>query len=47
MQTPTAKSPTMPSSNCIGCTDCKGMCRDIVELALLPETVLRRPAASP
>ncbi|WP_159975578.1 hypothetical protein [Roseobacter cerasinus] len=43
----TAKSPVLPRANCIGCTDCKGLCRAIVEMALLPETVLRHPTASP
>lgn len=47
MQTQTAKMPATPSLNCIGCTDCKGICRDIVELAFLPETVLRGSTASP
>lgn len=26
---------------CLGCADCKGICHDLLELAFLPETVLR------
>lgn len=47
MKTQPAKPPAFPSLNCIGCTDCKGLCRDIVDLAVLPETFLRRATASP
>ncbi|MBW4709315.1 hypothetical protein KX928_16100 [Roseobacter sp. YSTF-M11] len=47
MKTPTAKTPQTPRPNCIGCTDCQGLCREIVDLAFLPETVLHRSAASP
>ena len=47
MQTQSPKTPAIPSPNCLGCADCKGMCRDVFELAVVPETVLRRSAASP
>ena len=30
-------------ANCLGCQDCKGLCRAVIELAFLPETVLHRP----
>lgn len=33
-------------ANCLGCQDCKGLCRAIIELAFLPETVLHRSAAA-
>ena len=33
--------------NCLGCADCKGLCRAIVELASLPEMVLHRSSAAP
>lgn len=37
-----AKNYTLPSGNdCLGCSNCKGLCRDLLDLALLPETVLR------
>lgn len=40
-----AKTNTLPiRSDCLGCADCKGLCRDLLDLALLPETVLRPTA---
>lgn len=47
MQTQPTKTPALTRQNCLGCDDCKGLCRDIFELAFLPETVLQRFAASP
>lgn len=47
MQTPPVKTPALARQNCLGCSDCKGLCRDIVELAFLPETVLQKSIASP
>ncbi|WVX50586.1 hypothetical protein ROLI_036840 [Roseobacter fucihabitans] len=47
MQTSTQKTPVTPKQNCLGCTDCKGICRELYELAFLPGVVLQRSAASP
>lgn len=47
MQTQTANSPMKPGPNCLGCADCKGLCRDLYELTFIPELVLHRSAASP
>ncbi len=46
MQPQTKTTAVLPRSNCIGCRDCKGLCRELVELAFLPETVLRVSTAS-
>ena len=27
---------------CIGCKDCKGMCRDLLELLMLPDIILTK-----
>jgi hypothetical protein len=32
--------------NCIGCRDCKGLCQALLELAFLPETVLKSAPAA-
>lgn len=40
-----AKTNTLPTrTDCLGCSDCKGLCRELLDLALLPETVLRPTA---
>ncbi|WP_299502199.1 hypothetical protein [uncultured Roseobacter sp.] len=47
MQTQTAKTYATPKLNCLGCTDCKGLCREIYDLAFIPDVVLQRSSASP
>ncbi len=47
MQAKTMKTPVMLQQNCLGCPDCKGICRELYELAFLPNLVLQRSAASP
>lgn len=29
-------------TNCLGCQDCKGLCRAVIDLAFVPETILKR-----
>ncbi|XDA99131.1 hypothetical protein AB1M95_04275 [Sulfitobacter sp. LCG007] len=33
---------TLPRPDCLGCRDCKGTCRDVIELSVVPDTVLHR-----
>lgn len=42
MHVPTLKTLTKQTQDCLGCRDCKGVCRAVIELAILPETVLHR-----
>lgn len=40
---PTSKQNTDPTQRgCIGCADCTGMCHALLDLAFLPETLLKR-----
>jgi hypothetical protein len=34
----------VPNPVCLGCAECKGFCRALMELASLPETILAHPA---
>ncbi len=39
---PDVKTYNLPArADCLGCADCKGFCQDLLDLAFLPETVLR------
>jgi hypothetical protein len=47
MQNPTpTRTPPQANAraNCLGCTDCAGMCRDVIDLLLVPQMVLHRSA---
>jgi hypothetical protein len=38
---PDLKMNTLPAgADCLGCKDCKGLCRALLDMAVLPETVL-------
>ncbi|MEP2640347.1 hypothetical protein [Roseobacter sp.] len=39
MPAKTAPAPSRP--NCLGCPDCKGLCHDLLQLAGLPDAILR------
>ena len=46
MQAQTKQNMTPARGQCIGCADCTGMCHALMDLAFLPETVLKgAPAA--
>ncbi|MDW4497283.1 hypothetical protein R5H30_04765 [Sulfitobacter sp. D35] len=32
----------LPRPDCLGCVDCKGYCRDILEMTFVPDQVLHR-----
>jgi hypothetical protein len=44
MTTDTASHHTIPPAlalrPCLGCRDCRGLCRDVLELSTLPDVVL-------
>lgn len=31
---------------CVGCSDCRGLCKELIEAVYLPEVVLKREQAS-
>jgi formate hydrogenlyase subunit 6/NADH:ubiquinone oxidoreductase subunit I len=46
MQPTVTKKAVGPRGNCIGCQDCTGLCQAVMEMAWVPETVLKsRPVA--
>ena len=45
MQPAANKKVSIVPGNCLGCRDCAGLCRALLELAFLPETVLKPHAA--
>lgn len=36
-----ARPRAMPGGKCLGCTGCKGACREILDLLAVPEMVLK------
>ena len=46
MHVPSLKMLINQNQDCLGCRDCKGLCRAVIELAFLPETVLHRSATT-
>ena len=45
MTKPAAKQP-VGTTQCLGCRDCKGLCRAVIDLAVVPETVLHRTGSA-
>lgn len=46
MQMQNATTTAQARKECIGCVDCKGLCRDLLDLAFLPQMVLKGSAAT-
>lgn len=46
MQTQSTQKMEPGARQCIGCADCKGLCLDLLELAFVPEAVLKAAAIS-
>lgn len=48
--TPTShrsQTPKIAQANCLGCSDCKGLCQQLLDLIAVPEAVLHRSNAVP
>jgi ferredoxin len=43
----TLKSATLTRQACIGCADCAGLCKELLELVFVPDSVLHRSNAVP
>lgn len=49
MHTPvqnTQKAQMSPRANCLDCVNCTGICRDLIDMVHVPQTVLHRSNAT-
>lgn len=40
------KAQTTPRPNCLDCVNCTGICRDVIDMVYVPQTVLHRSAVT-
>ena len=44
MKTGTPNRQSEPGQHCLGCRNCTGVCLELLALAVVPDTILHRPA---